>query len=107
MDAESIVAHRIAEAFGVPVRALDEILDASEFAAWAEYFAWCDDRRSRIEYALAQCAGYASGRERWRLSDFLLPSCDDEHARPQTVSVEQAAELLMAMYGPAARGGGG
>lgn len=88
--------HRIAETLGVTPDDLD--LYSHQIAEYAAYFEWCDTRRDKFDFYLAQLAGYASQKPRFRLREFMAPSPQDSGGQA-TITAKDAAQILGARYG--------
>jgi len=80
---------------GVNPHNLDDALDATDFQEWLEYFQWKDTRRDKMDFYLAQLAGYASGKKRWRVSEFMVPTPGGGHM----LTAEQGARIARATFG--------
>jgi len=78
---------------------LDELLNASDWTEWAEYFLWKDTRRDKMDFYLAQLAAYLSGKKRARIAEFMLP--DRKAGHGPLLSAKDAAMICKARFGNA------
>jgi len=65
---------------------------------WGLYFEWLDTRRDKMDFYLAQIAGYCSQQGRWKVKQFFAPSPNDNCGR-HVVSAKDALKIVKAMYG--------
>lgn len=89
--------YRIGHALGRDPDELD--LYADKAREWQAYFDWLDTRRDKFDYYFAQLAGMASQREKYKISEYLMPTDTDRNAGRHVISADEAMKILEAGYG--------
>lgn len=83
--------HQIAQAVGRLVAEIEDEIDEDEFQSWAEFFEWQEKRAGKLDFYMAQLAGYASGKPRFTIGEFMM-----ERAKP--MKWQDALAIVKATY---------